>query len=951
METLVGYLLLAVPFVGAYAMFALGITVIYRASRVLNLAHGAMAMIPAFVMYSLVKVGIHPLLALPVAVASGALLGVGVEALFVRRLRPQGPTAQTVGTVAASGLLIALAAKIWGTTPLRAPLVFPKGALRLADNAIRLGEVGLFLTGVVVALVLFAFFRYTSIGLGMRGAAENRNAASLMGIDPDRMASGAWALGGALAGLAGVLLAAVTELDPYNLSYQVLPAFVAVLLGGLESLPGGLAGSGVAGLTYSVVPLLQRVPVLGVVLGSQGGPQIMLTALAIVVMFLRGRRFALSADSSAGLTGGGPAGIGLRLPGRRVLLLAAFLAVIAIPIVAPFSVLGDTLLAMYLALAAASVVVATGWVGQITLAQASFVGVAALTTGMMVRGWHVEFPANLVLSAAIAALAAAVLGVVALRVRGLYLAVATLIFAWMADSALISGPWLGASGGSSTMPSLALGTPGTIPYIDFTDRRVMFFVMAAVLVTCFASLGNLRHSKAGRALFAIRGSETAAASLGIDVVRYKLVAFMLAGALAGVAGNLLIMRDRTVVPVEFTSNVSLQFLAIAVVGGLSSLGGALAAGGVFAALEEIFFRVPFLAGWLEVVSAGLLTVVLLVYPGGLAALPASLARRLSALGVLRRDGGEAAAMEAVKPIATSGLAQALGDRSVVNLNLPRESRAALLRADGITVKFGGLTAVNNVSMAVHRGEVVGLMGPNGAGKTTLFNAILGFNEPTRGTVKLFDTDATRMAPHQRARLGVGRTFQVLQLFRELTVFENVLVATHLRNHSGLFSNLAAASGTVRSEIESRESVRQVLRALGLEALAQSPVAGLPFGTLRMVELARALASGAELILLDEPASGLNEAETDRLSAVVSDLRSMGLSILLIEHDVRMLVGLADYIYVVDQGRLIAEGTAAHIQRDPQVVAAYLGSEVAGGDDSEPLHPEHETELAEQEVTV
>jgi branched-chain amino acid transport system ATP-binding protein len=256
----------------------------------------------------------------------------------------------------------------------------------------------------------------------------------------------------------------------------------------------------------------------------------------------------------------------------------------------------------------------------------------------------------------------------------------------------------------------------------------------------------------------------------------------------------------------------------------------------------------------------------------------------------------------------------------------------LLQADGITVKFGGLTAVNNVSMAVHRGEVVGLMGPNGAGKTTLFNAILGFNEPASGTVKLFDVDATRMAPHQRARLGVGRTFQVLQLFRELTVFENVLVATHLRNHSGLFSNLAAASGTVRSEVESRESVRQVLRALGLEALAQSPVAGLPFGTLRMVELARALASGAEFILLDEPASGLNEAETDRLSSVVSDLRSMGLSILLIEHDVRMLVGLADYIYVVDQGRLIAEGTAAHIQRDPQVVAAYLGSEVAGGDD-------------------
>lgn len=285
---------LTTPLVGAYTMFALGIVFIYRASKVLNLAHGSMAMFPAYVAFSLTgAVGVIP--ATIVAIGVGGGIGVVVERTIVRRLRKASPMAQTVGTVGALGLLIAVAARVWGTTPTQGPSVFPERTFSVGNSHLELGDIGLFVMSLLAAGLFLALFRYTGLGLAMRCSADNRQAAWLMGINPDRTTTVAWLFAGLLAGLGGVLLGSSTNLHPYNLSLQVLPAFVAALIGGLENVSGAVWGALVVGLTVGAVPSIGF-------FGDQiGAPQVALTLLAFIVMSLRGSRFSL-ASSSGGLT-------------------------------------------------------------------------------------------------------------------------------------------------------------------------------------------------------------------------------------------------------------------------------------------------------------------------------------------------------------------------------------------------------------------------------------------------------------------------------------------------------------------------------------------------------------------------------------------------------------------------------------------------------------------------
>ena len=274
-------------------MFALGIVFVYRGSRVLNLAHGAMAMFPAYVCYGLAPyLGVYG--AFAIAVLLGAALGAGVERFVVRRLRASGPTAQTVGTVAVLGLLIAIAARVWGTRPLQAPKIFPDRDFFIGNGKLQLGSIGLFVVSLIVSAGFIALFRYTDLGLALRAAANNRRAAALVGIDPERTTAIAWCFAGALAGLGGVLLAATTNPTPYTASLGVLPAYVAALLGGLESVSGAVLGSVFVGIVIGIVP---TIPKIGSVSGIQ---QLVLAIVALGVMATRGHRFS-SSDLRSGL--------------------------------------------------------------------------------------------------------------------------------------------------------------------------------------------------------------------------------------------------------------------------------------------------------------------------------------------------------------------------------------------------------------------------------------------------------------------------------------------------------------------------------------------------------------------------------------------------------------------------------------------------------------------------
>jgi len=282
-DVLVG-LVLSLPLVGAYAILAIGIVMIYRASKVLNLAHGVMATFPAYALYTLDGMGMPLFAALPLAIFLGGALGWVVQRVFVRPMRKLGETAQTVGTVIVLGLGIAIMATIWGARPLTGVALFPEGYITVARSTIRYGELGLFATMLVLFGALSALFRFTDLGLLMRGSAQNPRAASLMGVNPELMTSLTWIMGGALAGVAGIMLAAVAPLHPYILPLQALPAFLAVLLGGLGSIVGAVGGAAVVGVALGMVPLIPGL------LHLQGAPQLMLAVLAMVVMATRGER-------------------------------------------------------------------------------------------------------------------------------------------------------------------------------------------------------------------------------------------------------------------------------------------------------------------------------------------------------------------------------------------------------------------------------------------------------------------------------------------------------------------------------------------------------------------------------------------------------------------------------------------------------------------------------------
>jgi ABC-type branched-subunit amino acid transport system ATPase component/ABC-type branched-subunit amino acid transport system permease subunit len=548
-----------------------------------------------------------------------------------------------------------------------------------------------------------------------------------------------------------------------------------------------------------------------------------------------------------------------------------------------------------------------GYAGQISLAQASFLGLGSFVTGFVVThiGGHVTLglPLSLAASIVLGAAVAVVVGLPAIRLRGVYLAIATFAFADAFDNYIFNIQKLTGLGSGITVARPRLG-----PLHLKTDPTMLTFALVCLAIAWLVDtrLVAIRH---GRALLAIRENEQVAASFGVPVAREKLRAFLMCGALAGLAGCLYAYQVQVVVKSSYALQVSLMYLIIIVVGGLGSRAGVVLAAVLFTLLPYWF---SFLKGWDIIIAPLLLIYTVVVNPGGL---PDHLrrVRERSELKHRRQTGEDVAGLR-------PNIAVRSGGRTTL-----KSVGGDLLAVRDVSVRFGGLTALSDVSIDVPEGGAVGLIGPNGAGKSTLFNVVSGFQKPGSGSVQWGGRDITTLAAHERAALGISRTFQHVGLVRRATLLDNLLLAQHVRLGYGAVAGLTATGATLRRESEGREEAMALLDEIGLADFADLRVEVLSTGQQRLVELACAVASRPRLVLLDEPSAGMSPAAAEHLAEQVVRLRAnYATALLLIEHHIPLVSAVCEKTYVLDAGRVIAQGPVKSAIRDPGVVTAYMG---------------------------
>ncbi|SOC55112.1 ATP-binding cassette domain-containing protein [Ornithinimicrobium cerasi] len=529
--------------------------------------------------------------------------------------------------------------------------------------------------------------------------------------------------------------------------------------------------------------------------------------------------------------------------------------------------------------------------GQLSLGQAGFGALGAFTAvALAPEPSEVgEVPALLVavvIGMVVGALAAVLLGLPTMHLRGVFLAIATLGFAEAVRILLINAEWTGGANGMS-VPKVV--TP------------LIAWVALAVVAYWFWRQGP---SSYGRALAAIREDELAARAMGIDVGRHRLSAFVTAGAVAGLYGVLWAYFVRLLAPEDFDFTRAIDGLVTAVVGGSTMWLGPLLGSGFLTLVPEVQRALGVEAGWIRpFIASALLLVVIVFLPGGLGSF-------LPRVRVRARPAASGAGTD--RPGLVARTHAAAGE--------------PIVRIVGGNKDYGGVHAVRNVDLTVGSGEVVGLIGPNGAGKTTLVNMISGLVPASSGTFEVLGTRPGRTPVHRIARAGVSRTFQHSKLFPRLTALENVLVGAHVVSRPTFLRRLLWLPGARRDEAVVVDHAAGCLARVGLADRSSVDASALSYGDQRRLEIARALASDPSLLILDEPAAGMNHVEADALSGLIASLADEGLTILLIEHNVGMVMKTCHRIVVLNFGEVIATGTPEEILKNPAVVEAYLGSD-------------------------
>ena len=602
---------------------------------------------------------------------------------------------------------------------------------------------------------------------------------------------------------------------------------------------------------------------------------------------------------------------------------------VVFPLVASTSVVNIGVYTLIYGLAAMGLSLLMGLAGQVSLGHAAFFAVGGYTQALLVTkaDWPM-WPAAVVSTLA-AMVVAVLIGLPLLRLRGHFLALATLGLGIIVTVVVRE---LDVTGGTS-------GLYG-IPKPDFGGRlynsaQEYFWLLSPFVVAGLVLATNLVRSRTGRALGAVNDSEVAAECLGVDTFALRLRVFVVAAGYAGLAGVFYAHWLGVVSPEAAGFELSVEMLLMVVLGGLGTVWGALTGSIAVSVMDEgardlISSLIPGASGEVQLIAFGVaLVLVIILVPGGLAQLwrqGTARFRRVSVARTAHSTGGGAAPdtwrVQEV-PAPSAALAGLCDGRELPGRGSP------LLAVRGLTKQYGGVTALAQLDLDVTAGEIVALIGPNGAGKTTAFNMISGVLPPTSGTVTLRGREVQGQRPHVAASLGATRTFQNLQVFASATVLGNVKVARHLRSRAGLFRGMAGLARAEERDIDA--AAREALAALELTEHAERPVSDLPFGLQRQVEIARALALGPALVMLDEPMAGLSGPERTGLSLLLREASAAGVAVLIVEHDVEAVLALADRVAVLDDGHLIALGSPDQIRNDPAVIAAYLG--VAAEDES------------------
>ena len=866
---------------GVYALIAQGMVLIYRGSGVVNLAQGATTGVGAYTYYELTSTeGWVPLGGLAGSVIAGAAVGLLMHFCVMQPLRNASALMRLIATTSVMTILLgAMSLRYDGFPRVMKPL-FSRDPVHFTSS-LALSQDRIWLLGVtaILTVVLVAVYRTTRFGVATAALATSERVAAAHGWPPGRLAAANWAVGCALAGLSGGLLGPVLSVTPNSTVLLVVPALAASVLGSFRSFPIAFLGGLIIGVGQSLLVLH---------VSAAGWSTALPFLIIVIVLAVRGQALPLRSYVMERLPAVGRPTLPIGIVVGAIVVVAAAAALL------PATWADSATTTAATGIIGLSVVVITGYGGQLSLAQFVLAGIGALVSSRLVAAYGVPFWPALAGGALAGAVVGLIVALPALRTRGVNLAIATLAMAIALEQIVLSNSkYTGGLAGTTVTPPSIFGY--TFDPVLHPQRYAVLCVIALGIAGLLVR--NIRRGPGGRRLIAVRSNERASAALGINVMGTKLYGFALGSGIAAVGGVFLAFHDSTVLFSQFTALNGVTLVGLVVIGGVGyTLGGAVsglvAAGGLITVLIGEFF--PF-AKYVLLFGGVMSLAVILANPNG-ALTPG-----------LRKWARRHPASRHAEQLATV-------DEATSSQVVPRE-----LEVRGLSVRLGGIHALTDVSLTVHPGEIVGLIGPNGAGKTTLIDTVSGFTHGA-GQVLLDGAPVAKLFPAARANRGIGRSFQSLELFEDVTVWDNLATASDVGRPARFGLDLLRPRPPALSK-----AAAMAVEAFGLREHLDSMPSALPTGTRRILAIARAIASEPSVLLLDEPAAGLDENESAELGLLIANLaHGWGMGVLLVEHDMSLVMTTCDRVVVLENGCKIADGDPREVARDPAVVAAYLG---------------------------